>query len=88
MRPTSIPLLSALIGLLVYVLPVLALQANLAGIVDWHKPLIGQPLLDPTPPSILETPEGRRIVSITKSNVFSLLDAPTGDIGEWYFASA
>lgn len=56
-------------------LPVItALQANLAGLVDWHKPLLGQPLLEPSPPSIVETKAGRRILAITNKNVFGALD--------------
>lgn len=64
-----------LLILLLAVLPaVLALQANLAGLVDWHKPLLGQPLLEPSPPSIVETQAGRRILAITQKNVFGALD--------------
>lgn len=53
---------------------ILALQANLAGLVDWHKPLLGQPLLEPSPPSIVETRAGRRILAITQKNVFGALN--------------
>lgn len=53
---------------------ILALQANLAGLVDWHKPLLGHPLLEPSPPSIVETQAGRRILAITQKNVFGALD--------------
>ncbi|ORY24884.1 putative endoplasmic reticulum protein [Naematelia encephala] len=57
-----------------------ALQANLAGIVDWHKPLIGPPLLEPTPPVLVETSNGPRIVAITRKNVVAALNADNGDI--------
>lgn len=80
MRITIGSPLFALIGLTWASLQVLAIQANLAGIVDWHKPLIGVPLLDPTPPSLLETSSGRRIISITKSNVVAVLNATDGEI--------
>lgn len=59
-----------------------ALQANLAGVVDWHKQLIGEPLLEPTPPRFVESSVGQRVVTITKSNVLAVLDAETGDVGE------
>jgi hypothetical protein len=62
------------------VAPALALQANLAGIVDWHQPLIGVPLLEPTPPSIIGTAFGRSVVSITRKNVLAVLDLAGGDL--------
>lgn len=72
--------LFALLGLICAALHAVAIQANLAGIVDWHKPLIGLPILDPTPPSLVESAQGRLIVSITKSNVFAVLNATDGEI--------
>lgn len=54
----------------------LALLANLAGIVDWHKPLIGPSLLDPTPPSLIND----RIIAITRKNVLAVLNAESGDV--------
>ncbi|ORX33525.1 hypothetical protein BD324DRAFT_668589 [Kockovaella imperatae] len=66
--------------LLSFLFPVLAIQANVAGIVDWHKPLIGEPHLGPTPPGIYDTSKGRRVVSLTKKNVLACIDAKTGDI--------
>jgi hypothetical protein len=74
--------LYSLLGFLALLLPALAIQADLAGTVDWHKPLIGLPVLAPTPPSLVETAAGRRAVGITKSNVLAVLNADTGDIGE------
>lgn len=59
---------------------VLALQANLAGVVDWHKPLIGVPLLEPTPPSLVDVKGGRRLLAITRKNVFACLDAQHGTV--------
>ncbi len=76
----TIALICALLATLV---PVLAIQANLAGIVDWHKPLIGEPVLEPTPPSFVELSTGKRVIAVTKSNVLACLDAKTGDIGRW-----
>ena len=52
----------------------LALQANLAGVIDWHVPLIGKPLLKPTPPNLVETALGNRGVLITEKNVLAVLD--------------
>lgn len=60
--------------LLGFIPVIAALQANLAGVVDWHKPLLGQPLLEPSPPSIVETKAGRRILAITQKNVIGALD--------------
>lgn len=57
---------------------VVSLQANLAGVVDWHKSLLGEPLLEPSPPSIVETSRGRRVVAITKRNVLGVLDDAGG----------
>ena len=70
----STPVMRPLVLLLAVLPVVLALQANLAGLVDWHKPLLGQPLLEPSPPSIVETSAGRRILAITQKNVFGCLD--------------
>lgn len=81
MRITHLSSFTALLGLVCLVMPVFAIQSNLAGIVDWHKPLIGQPLLEPTPPSVIDTASGRKVVSITKSNVVAVLNAESGDIG-------
>lgn len=60
---------------------VLALQAKLAGVVDWHRTLIGVPLFEPTPPSFVDTPAGKRVVAITRSNVLACLNATSGGIG-------
>jgi len=60
--------------LLAFVPVILALQANLAGLVDWHKPLLGDPLLEPSPPSIVETKAGRRILALTQKNILGALD--------------
>lgn len=70
-----------LLSLLLLLPLALSLQANLAGVVDWHKPLLGEPLLEPTPPSLVETSRGRRAVAITKRNVFGVLNE-TGEIGK------
>lgn len=70
-------------ALLLLLSQVYALQANLAGIVDWHQTLIGTPLLVPSPPSFVDTPRGKRIVAITKSNVLAALDADSGSISKF-----
>ncbi|WWC67488.1 uncharacterized protein I206_101396 [Kwoniella pini CBS 10737] len=57
--------------------PTLALQADLAGIVDWYLPLIGEPLLEPTPPLFVES---NRIISLTKRNILAVLNSENGDI--------
>ncbi|WWC87349.1 uncharacterized protein L201_002238 [Kwoniella dendrophila CBS 6074] len=64
---------------------VLSLQADLVGIVDWHLKLIGEPLLEPTPPlfirnSLTQTNESSRVVTITKKNVLAVLNSDNGDI--------
>lgn len=62
-----------------------AIQADLAGVVDWHKPLIGEPLLDPAPPRFVDTQAGRRVVALTMSNVLAALDAADGSIGAYHW---
>ncbi|WVF70429.1 hypothetical protein IAT40_005219 [Kwoniella sp. CBS 6097] len=63
-----------------------ALQADLAGIVDWHKPLIGTPLLEPTPPVIVRIASepgygyASGVLTLTKKNVLALLDIADGKI--------
>ncbi|OCF34020.1 hypothetical protein I316_04366 [Kwoniella heveanensis BCC8398] len=76
-----------LIGLLSVSVSVSALQADLAGIVDWHKPLIGAPLLQPTPPVIVQTAPSNGdvnsssgILTLTRKNVVALLDLADGGI--------
>jgi hypothetical protein len=59
-----------------------AIQADLAGVVDWHKELIGEALLEPAPPRFVDTSAGRRVVALTRSNVLAALDAENGSIGE------
>lgn len=82
MRITTHTPMIALLGFLTFLSTALAIQANLAGIVDWHKPLIGLPVLDPTPPTLVESSAGRRVVSITKSNVLAVMNAEDGGVGE------
>lgn len=58
-----------------------ALQANLAGVVDWHTQQVGQPILGASPPAFVDTSSGKRLLlTITHSNVFAALDGP--NIGE------
>ncbi|WRT65199.1 uncharacterized protein IL334_002142 [Kwoniella shivajii] len=65
---------------------VVGLQADLAGIVDWHLPLIGEYILEPTPPLyVLQSQSQRndgegRIIGLTKKNVLAVLNAENGDI--------
>ena len=75
-----IPFMLVVLALGLVALCASALQENLAGIVDWHKPLIGRPLLVPTPPRLISD----RVVAITDSNVFAALDSKTGDVAWRY----
>ena len=89
MSPTSRGLPSfrlLLLAVLTLLLPVFALQENLVGVVDWHKSLIGAPLLEPTPPRIFDTPAGQRVISLTRKNVLACLDGANGDVGELFEA--
>ncbi|CAK5273724.1 unnamed protein product [Mycena citricolor] len=74
-------MLSLLLGLLSCGLSVLALQESDAGVIDWHKPLIGLPLAPPifhhatvngTTQSVLIVP--------TASNVLAALNATDGSV--------
>jgi hypothetical protein len=56
-----------------------ALQANLAGVVDWHKQQVGQPLLVPTPPRVLAN--STALLAVTKKNVLARIDSLTGATG-------
>ncbi|WWD21911.1 hypothetical protein CI109_106399 [Kwoniella shandongensis] len=64
-----------------------ALYAEHAGIVDWHKPLIGEWVLEPTPPLFLNRTTtstlvagGERVVGVTKRNLLVVLDGESGDL--------
>ena len=62
-----------------------AIQANVAGIVDWHQPQLGVSILTPTPPQIVKVPGDDKkglVVSITHSNVLGAVDEDSGKIGE------
>ncbi|WVQ97485.1 hypothetical protein IAU59_004599 [Kwoniella sp. CBS 9459] len=89
----SLSLLFALLVIVSMTISVSALQADLAGIVDWHKPLIGTPLLEPTPPLIVHTglrPRADKagsvntstsgVLMMTRKNVLALLDMNDGGI--------
>lgn len=56
-----------------------ALQANLAGVVDWHKQQVGQPLLVPTPPRVLAN--STSLMAVTKKNVLARINSLTGATG-------
>lgn len=79
----SLFFLSTVCLLIAYLPTALGLQQELAGIVDWHKPLIGEPLLEPTPPLFVEGKEidGGRVVQLTKKNLLAVLNAENGEIG-------
>lgn len=68
-------LLSPLLALLALVSCVFALQANLAGVVDWHTELVGAPLLAPSPPRIVGN-DG--LIAITRANILARINAVTG----------
>ncbi|WVO22847.1 uncharacterized protein IAS62_004190 [Cryptococcus decagattii] len=78
----SLLFLSTLCLLIACLPTALGLQQELAGIVDWHKPLIGEPLLEPTPPLFVEGKEtdGGRVVQLTKKNLLAVLNAENGEI--------
>lgn len=79
---SSLFFLSTLCLLIVCLPTALGLQQELAGIVDWHKPLIGEPLLEPTPPLFVEGKgiDGGRVVQLTKKNLLAVLNAENGEI--------
>lgn len=53
---------------------VLALQAELAGVVDWHTELIGEPLVDPSPPSFVNLADDpQAVVAITERNILAVV---------------
>lgn len=63
-----------------------AIQENVAGVVDWHRPQLGVSILTPTPPQIVKVPGDDKkglVLSITHSNVLGAVDEDTGDIGEF-----
>ncbi|KAL1408482.1 hypothetical protein Q8F55_005294 [Vanrija albida] len=74
-RATPPPLLLFLSALLALVSLVAGLQADLAGVVDWHRAQIGQPLLAPTPPTIARTNIGDLWLAVTEANVLAAVDA-------------
>lgn len=59
-----------------------AVQQSLAGVIDWHKPLIGIPRQDLTPLVWKEGGKEKWVVG-TRSNVLAVLDGREGEIGEW-----
>lgn len=80
MMPSRGRFIACIIASLAFILPSAALQANLAGLVDWHKPLIGRPLSSPTPPSFVDASSGPRILTLTERNVFAALHVCNGSI--------
>lgn len=76
------------VSILAY-LPVNAIEATLAGVVDWHQPHIGIPLLHDAgaaPSFISATPStpstNDSIVTLTQSNVIASLHSYDGSIGQ------
>ncbi|WOO77878.1 ER membrane protein complex subunit 1 [Vanrija pseudolonga] len=74
-RATPPPLLLLLFAALALLSAVAGLQANLAGVVDWHRAQVGAPLLAPTPPSVVSTPAGALWVAVTEANVLAAIDS-------------
>lgn len=75
-----------LVGLLLVVLPSFALHQSDAGKVDWHKELIGLPRIETTAVAPrFERTAGQKqrsfIVTVSKSNVVSAVNAVDGNIG-------
>lgn len=72
----------------------LALHASEAGVVDWHKPLVGVPIthsqsLSPTFHRF-STGSSRKstqsvILTTTSSNVLAALDPVKGDVGAYLY---
>jgi hypothetical protein len=67
-----------------------ALEAKLAGVVDWHQPRVGIPLVHrlEAAPSFVALPSSSSnsstsVVTITKSNVLASLDPSTGEISQY-----
>ena len=78
-RPLVLFLAVAVLCLLT---PAFAVQRSLAGVIDWHKPLIGiaRPDLEPV---MSKGPSGGSEVWVaTRSNVLAVLDGETGNISE------
>lgn len=66
--------LTLLVAALALLLSVLGLQAELAGVVDWHTELIGQPLIAPSPPSFIDLPDDpHAALVITEKNVLAVV---------------
>lgn len=70
-----------------------AIQKSLAGVVDWHKALIGVPRLD-LEPSFQRIPALNGldavqdvVVTVTDHNILAVLDPADGNIGECYVSS-
>lgn len=79
MRGPFAVLLAPLLALLALLSVVSALQENLAGIVDWHRALIGKPLAS-APPQFVDIDGHRAVVAVTDKKVLAVLDENTGDV--------
>lgn len=70
-----------------------AIQKSLAGVVDWHKALIGVPRADLSPsfqriPALNGTGVDQDVlVTVTDHNVLAVLNPVDGDICEFKFSS-
>ena len=76
----------------IFALPTLAIHASEAGVVDWHKPLIGDtltgnPSLSPIFHRVGEQNESTQsyILTASSSNVFAALHPGNGTIGACLF---
>lgn len=78
MRSPFAVLLAPLMALLALLSAVSALQENLAGIVDWHRALIGTPLRS-APPQFVDIGGQQAIVAVTDKKVLTVLEE-NGDV--------
>jgi len=62
-----------------------ALYESDVGVVDWHKELIGVPLVGPTSisPSFHRADQKTIILAATTSNVLASLEPEDGSVCEW-----
>lgn len=89
-----LPLFAIIIWLSQFAFQALAIQKSLAGVVDWHKRLIGIPRGDLAPsfhriPAINGSNVDQDvIVTVTDHNVLAVLDPVDGNISTWKRSTA
>jgi len=87
------PLLVFLYALALLIPSTSALQADMAGKVDWHNQLLGIPRLYPTAVApratrrMLTDRGNMMVLSVSEKNVFAGVDATTGEICEYPFGA-